>query len=128
MVDPEPADTSLTRVEFYRALMPVWFFLAALTAGPLLRPLAPWVEYLPPGIALLAGLLCASAAGNARAGGSDRLIDPPPPSDTVRAIARDPARKIEAIKFYRDETGTGLAVAKRVVERLIVEQRTSAPG
>jgi hypothetical protein len=49
-------------------------------------------------------------------------IDPAerlPLSDRVKEIARDPARKIEAIKFYREETGAGLAEAKRAVEDYI---------
>lgn len=39
-----------------------------------------------------------------------------PLSDRVKEIARDPARKIEAIKTYREETGAGLADAKEAVE------------
>jgi len=37
-------------------------------------------------------------------------------SDRVQEVARDPSRKIEAIKLYRDETGAGLAEAKEKVE------------
>jgi ribosomal protein L7/L12 len=37
-------------------------------------------------------------------------------SDRVKELARDPARKIEAIKIYREETGVGLAEAKEAVE------------
>ncbi|HEY2786214.1 MAG TPA: ribosomal protein L7/L12 [Fimbriiglobus sp.] len=46
-------------------------------------------------------------------------IDPtktPEISDRVKEIATDPSRKIEAIKLVRDETGVGLAEAKRIVE------------
>src|SRR5436305_12107891 len=46
-------------------------------------------------------------------------IDPTAPlplSDRVKEIARDPHRKIEAIKVYREETGVGLAEAKDAVE------------
>jgi hypothetical protein len=39
-----------------------------------------------------------------------------PLSDRVRGLADDPARKIEAIKAYREETGAGLAEAKAAVE------------
>lgn len=49
-------------------------------------------------------------------------IDPAagsPLSDRVRALADDPARKIEAIKAYREETGAGLAEAKAAVEAYI---------
>jgi len=37
----------------------------------------------------------------------------------VRAIARDPSRKIEAIKAYREHTGAGLKEAKDAVEAFI---------
>lgn len=39
-----------------------------------------------------------------------------PLSDRVKEIARDPARKIEAIKVYREETGASLVDAKKAVE------------
>ena len=42
-----------------------------------------------------------------------------PLSDKVKETARDPARKINAIKVYRDETGAGLAEAKEAVEAYI---------
>ena len=38
------------------------------------------------------------------------------PSERVKELARDPSRKIEAIKVYREETGAGLAEAKEAVE------------
>ena len=40
-------------------------------------------------------------------------------SERVRRLADDPARKIEAIKVYRDETRAGLAEAKAAVEAYI---------
>lgn len=40
-------------------------------------------------------------------------------SNHVKELARDPARKIEAIKAHRDETGAGLAEAKQAVEDYI---------
>jgi ribosomal protein L7/L12 len=43
-------------------------------------------------------------------------IDPVEVSNLVKELARDPARKIHAIKALREETGLGLAEAKRVVE------------
>jgi hypothetical protein len=49
-------------------------------------------------------------------------IDPtklPELSDRVKELARDPARKIAAIKALRDETGAGLAEAKDAVESYI---------
>jgi Ribosomal protein L7/L12 C-terminal domain len=42
-----------------------------------------------------------------------------PLSDRVKQLADDPARKIEAIKVYREETGEGLAEAKEAVEAYI---------
>ena len=49
-------------------------------------------------------------------------IDPAagsPLSERVKGLADDPARKIEAIKAYREETGAGLAEAKAAVEAYI---------
>src|SRR5262249_19019814 len=47
-------------------------------------------------------------------------IHPPPAlSDRVKDLARDPLRKIEAIKVYREETGASLAEAKEAVEAFI---------
>ncbi len=40
-------------------------------------------------------------------------------SDRVKELARDPNRKIEAIKVYREETGAGLAEAKGTVEAFV---------
>jgi hypothetical protein len=42
-----------------------------------------------------------------------------PVSDRVKEIASDPARKIEAIKVYSEETGAGLKEAKDAVEAFI---------
>jgi hypothetical protein len=49
-------------------------------------------------------------------------VDPnlgPPLSDRVKQLAADSARKIEAIKVYREETGAGLVEAKEAVEAYI---------
>jgi ribosomal protein L7/L12 len=40
-------------------------------------------------------------------------------SDRVKELARDPTRKIEAIRVYREETGFGLAEAKETVEAFL---------
>jgi hypothetical protein len=40
-------------------------------------------------------------------------------SDEVKALADDPAKKIQAIKLYRDQTGAGLKEAKDAVEAYI---------
>ena len=37
-------------------------------------------------------------------------------SDRVKELARDPSKKIEAIKALREETGTSLVAAKTAVE------------
>jgi ribosomal protein L7/L12 len=52
-------------------------------------------------------------------------IQPPPEhfplSERVKELATDPARKIQAIKVYREETGAGLMEAKDAVEEWIRE-------
>jgi ribosomal protein L7/L12 len=53
-------------------------------------------------------------------------LEPMPLSERVKAIANDPARTVEAIKIYRDETGEGLAAAKDAVERYV--RRGVGPG
>jgi hypothetical protein len=40
----------------------------------------------------------------------------PPPKAAWQELADDPARKISAIKAYREQHGVGLAEAKRAVE------------
>jgi hypothetical protein len=42
-------------------------------------------------------------------------------SDEVRALAMNPAKKIAAIKLYREQTGVGLAEAKEAIERFTGE-------
>ena len=53
-----------------------------------------------------------------RHNGIDFLQDLPL-SDRVKQLAGDPARKIEAIKIYREETGAGLKEAKDAIEAFI---------
>jgi hypothetical protein len=43
----------------------------------------------------------------------------PPPKAAWQELATDPARKIAAIKAYREQHGVGLAEAKRAVEEYI---------
>lgn len=43
-------------------------------------------------------------------------------SDRCREVARDPRRKIEAIKIYREETGLGLRDAKLAVEAFLAAE------
>jgi hypothetical protein len=45
------------------------------------------------------------------------------PSLTVRNLARDPSRRIEAIREYRRETGADLEEAMRVVDALGAQDR-----
>jgi hypothetical protein len=86
-------------------------------------------------LAIAIGILVVALAsyGNtiARLGGIERKlnallrhhgVDPTqglPLSDRVKQLAADPARKIEAIKVYCEETGGGLAEAKEAVEAFI---------
>jgi ribosomal protein L7/L12 len=53
-------------------------------------------------------------------------VQPPaehsPLSERVRELAADPAKKIHAIKLYREETGAGLAEAKDAVEKWMREK------
>ncbi len=48
---------------------------------------------------------------------------PPIVSEEVQRIARDPARKIEAIRLHREQTGLGLAEAKADVEEFLAGER-----
>ena len=43
-------------------------------------------------------------------------------SDEVKALADDPAKKIEAIKLHREQTGLGLKAAKDAVEAYITNR------
>lgn len=52
------------------------------------------------------------------------IAKPAEMSDRVKELARDPARKIEAIKALREETGAGLAEAKAAVEHYIRTQNS----
>lgn len=45
-------------------------------------------------------------------------FNPSSVSERVKELSKDPTRKIEAIKALREETGLGLAEAKRLVEQL----------
>jgi hypothetical protein len=59
---------------------------------------------------------------------SNRAVDTamlPPLSDRCKEAARDPARKIEAIRIYREETGLGLREAKAAVEAFISNESHS---
>jgi ribosomal protein L7/L12 len=49
----------------------------------------------------------------------DQPLRRQPLSERVKQLAGDPARKIEAVKAYREETGAGLAEAKEAVESFL---------
>ncbi|MBI1324115.1 hypothetical protein GC170_13145 [bacterium] len=66
----------------------------------------------------------ASLNGNAISNRSVNTSPLPPLSDRCKEAARDPARKIEAIKIYREETGLGLRDAKNAVEAFIANAST----
>ena len=61
----------------------------------------------------------ASLNGTAMSSRSVNTTTLPPLSDRCKEAASDPARKIEAIKIYREETGLGLREAKAAVEAFI---------
>ena len=44
-------------------------------------------------------------------------------SERVQALARDPSRKVEALKAYRQETGAGLREAKEAIEAFLKDRR-----
>lgn len=53
--------------------------------------------------------------------GLERRVGGPvvaPSKERLEVVARDPGRKIEAIKLYRERTGVGLAEAKAAVEAM----------
>lgn len=52
------------------------------------------------------------------------VLKPSELSERVKDLARDPSRKIEAIKAFREETGAGLAEAKTAVEVYIRSQNS----
>jgi hypothetical protein len=108
----------VTRREFYGALVVVWLYIM-LVIGDLLRIEWRWTTAILwfASIGMVFAYSASAFLGRAMRGADGSKASPP--SDRVKEIARDPARKIEAIKIYREETGTGLAEAKEVVEAYI---------
>ena len=49
-------------------------------------------------------------------------LAPVEPSQTVKDLALDPSRKIEAIRQYRKETGAGLKDAAKVIEAVLTRR------
>jgi Ribosomal protein L7/L12 C-terminal domain len=112
---------NVTRREFYGALALLWFYIMLVIAD-LLRIEWRWsTGALWAASLFLACMYVVTSFRASRARTTDWTTSPPP-SDRVREIARDPSRKIEAIKVYREETGLGLAEAKEVVENYIDSQ------
>lgn len=108
----------VTRREFYGALVVIWMYIW-LVIGDLLRIEWRWstaILWLASLFLFVVYSVVSLRAGRG-AGPAGQLGSPP--SDRVKEIARDPGRKIEAIKAYREETGAGLAEAKAAVEAYV---------
>ncbi len=106
----------VTRKEFYLGLSIVWLYIM-LVVGDLMRLEARWstrILWLGSCLLLIVYLVAGTRAGRKAAGKESLML-----SDRVKEIARDPARKIEAIKLYREETGAGLLQSKEAVEAFI---------
>jgi ribosomal protein L7/L12 len=78
---------------------------------------------------LMAALHAAYAQG-LRKGRKESSKEGLPLSDHVKELARDPARKSEAIRACQEETGTGLVEAREAVEAYIdgSKSRGAPPG
>jgi hypothetical protein len=103
----------VTRWEFYGAQAILWAYMA-IVLGHLLEMQWRWTTAVLCGASLLIALILVVASNRGRRGGGRRPAAPL--SERVKELARDPGRKIEAIKAYREETGAGLAEAKEAVE------------
>jgi ribosomal protein L7/L12 len=91
--------------------------------------------YVGLGVIVLMGLLASYADTSARVRRIEYKVnmllrhaglDPAqgfPLSEQVKDLARDPGRKIEAIKVYREETGASLKDAKDAVEAFIEQYK-----
>ena len=108
----------VTRREFYAALVVVWLYIM-IVIGDLQRIEWRWTMAIMWGVSIL--MMVSYSVISFRSGRPSGAVvnTGSPPSDRVKEIARDPARKIEAIKLYREETGAGLADAKAAVEAYI---------
>ncbi len=106
----------VTRREFYGALGVLWLYMT-FVIGDLLRIEWRWSTAIQGAMALMMTLVYAVISYNR----SQKSVPAhlPALSERVKEIARDPARKIEAIKVYREETGTSLVDAKEAVEAFI---------
>ncbi len=105
----------ITRREFYGALTLIWVYLFILF-GDMLRVEWQWTRGVCWFASLFMAVVYLSQAFGSRGTSAIDAAKLPPLSEGVREIARDPSRKIEAIKVYREETGCGLAEAKAAVE------------
>ena len=106
----------VTRREFYGALVVVWLYIM-IVIGDLLRLEWRWTT----GILWLASFFMVIAYSVQSFRGSQFRGSHVQAalSDRVKQLAGDPARKIEAIQAYREETGAGLAEAKEAIETFI---------
>ena len=117
-MDDNHKSAPVTRREFYAALVLLWIYISVVI-GDLLRiewRLSTCILELS-SIAMIFAYLMTGFGRRRPSGADGRSLAPP--SDRVKEIARDPARKIEAIRIYREETGAGLAKAKEAVEAYI---------
>ena len=48
------------------------------------------------------------------------------PSDEIKQMVKDPRRRIEAMKAYRQQTGLGLKEAKEVIDALVAKHLSEA--
>ena len=108
----------VTRGEFCSALGVVWMYIM-IVIGDLLRVEWRWSTQILHFFSIFMVFAYAVSSFRLRRTGGADVRKEVPPSDRVKEIARDPARKIEAIKIYREETGAGLAEAKETVETYI---------
>jgi|GEM_PF-6795681 len=105
-----PDPNSRDWIEIRQSLVLVWFVIVILIVRTSTRSTLD-IALLILALGGLGSLIIPDSKRNVRDAGSL-----PPLSERCREIARDPKRKIEAIKVYRDETGLGLRDAKFAVE------------
>ena len=104
------------------ALVVLWFFdgVASWLQGKRLRTLERRVAWLEQQIEQTEDELDPGRSGSPASAPAGRLVSSPRVLDALRR-----GKTIEAIKIYREETGTGLKDAKEAVEAI---QRSLRPG
>lgn len=108
----------VTRREFNGAMIVVWLYIM-LVIGDLIRIEFRWTMAILWAASFFMVIAYAFTVFRGAGVGSGGNYPPAPLSDRVKELARDPTRKIEAIKLYREETGEGLAEAKEAVEAYV---------